>query len=99
VEPEEPEQERRRRMTRLAWRWLGRFALAAAVATVVLSLGVGVLGRALHTAWAPWVPGAIASVAVIVTGGLLLPALQREIGEFRPPGGSVARRQRRGGRR
>lgn len=76
---------RQRAMVRLAWRWLWRFILFAAVGTVMLGLLAGLIGRMIHVAFPAWVSGGLASVAVLSTAGMVLPAIQRDLHRLNEP--------------
>lgn len=70
-------------MQAVLWKWLWRFAAAVIVLTVILSLVTGAVLRHVEPhakAGVPgWLGGVLSLMAVLVVGGGMLPAFQREM--------------------
>lgn len=66
-------------MQAVIWKWMVRFFATVIVITVALSLVVGALLRyRLHGAPPAWIGGVLSLVVVLIVGGMMLPAMQRD---------------------
>lgn len=68
---------------RVIWKWFWRFCLAAVALTLLLSLLVGALLRHAVAHLPPWLGGVLALAAVVMVGGGMLPAIQRDLARAR----------------
>ena len=78
-------------MQAVVWKWLGRFALAVVLLTVVLSLVAGAVLRHSHAPVPGWLGGILSLLAVVCVGGFMLPAMQRDVGAARDRGDKQSR--------
>ncbi len=73
-------------MQAIIWKWLWRFCGAAVALTVLFALVAGVVLRHLLSHLPAWLGGPVALVAVLIVGGLMLPAFQRDMERARRDG-------------
>lgn len=66
-------------MERILRRWMWRFIAVAAALTLVLSLAAGVVLRRAHAGFTPWIDILVAGLSALVSAGVLLPGMQRDL--------------------